>query len=171
FDAAGPLDLEITGLSYDSRHVRKGHLFAALPGVHHHGLEFLKTAEKAGAVAVLSDRKPESTKLTTIVVENPRLAFAAISNYFYGNPSTQLKLYGVTGTNGKTTSTFLLKSVLEQAGHSCGILGTVIYGGKGFKTASSLTTPESMDLQQMMAAMVSEGVTACAMEVSSHSLA
>src|SRR5262245_55064419 len=167
----GVSDKDITGLSYDSRKVKKGHLFFALPGVHHHGLEFLDFVEKAGAAAILTDKPPErATKLACIIAEDPRAAMAHISATYYGNPSEKLKLFGVTGTNGKTTSTFLLKSVLETAGIRTGLLGTVQYTGKSFDTPASLTTPESLDLQRMLASMVEDGCSACVMEVSSHSL-
>lgn len=170
YDAAGDIDHDLTGLSYDSRKTKKGHLFFALPGANHHGLEFLPQAEKSGAAAVLTDKRPEHTSLPCIIVENPRHAMALMSSLYYGHPSKKLKLFGITGTNGKTTSSFLMRSVLETAGISCGLLGTVLYSGKQFQLASTLTTPESLDLQEMLANMVKEGAGACVMEVSSHSL-
>lgn len=170
FEAGGSVDIEITGLSYNSRKTRKGHLFFALPGVHHHGMSFLAQAEKAGAVAVLSDRKPEKSSLPCIIVDQPRMAMGALGSAFYGHPSRTLKVFGITGTNGKTTSTFLLRSILEAAGMRCGLLGTVGYSGQEFRFPSTLTTPESLDLQEMLASMVKEGCNACVMEVSSHSL-
>ncbi len=169
YDASGHLDLEVTGLAYDSRKVLNGYLFVALPGLNYHGSSFVPQAEAAGAVAVLSDRSVDSS-LPQIMVTNPRLALAHLSNSYYKSPSNKLKLFGVTGTNGKTTSTFLLRSALEAAGMRCGLLGTVQYRGSSFETPASLTTPESLDLQQMLATMVSEGCQACVMEVSSHSL-
>lgn len=171
YEAGGTVDLDITGLSYDSRKTKKGHLFFALPGVHHHGLEFLAQAEKAGAAAVLSDRRAQRSSIPQIVVENPRLAMALLSSAYFGHPSRKLRLFGVTGTNGKTTSTFLLRSVLETAGIRTGLLGTVSYSGQQFQFPSKLTTPESLDLQELLADMAKEGSQACAMEVSSHSLA
>ena len=165
----GSIDLEITGIAYDSRKVSHGNLFVGLPGLHFHGLQFLPQAEQAGAVAVLSDRKPES-RLPCIVVSNARLALATISNTFYDYPSSKLKLFAVTGTNGKTTSTFLMRSVLEKAGNKTGIIGTILYGDQDFQTPASLTTPESLDLQNLLARMVAEHCTACAMEASSHSM-
>ncbi|HET6267699.1 MAG TPA: UDP-N-acetylmuramoyl-L-alanyl-D-glutamate--2,6-diaminopimelate ligase, partial [Acidobacteriota bacterium] len=165
----GSVDREITGIAYDSRKVGKGDLFVALPGLHFHGLQFLPQAEQAGAVAVLSDRKPD-TALPCIVVPNARFALATISNTFYDHPSLKLKLFAVTGTNGKTTSTFLMRSVLETAGNKTGIIGTILYGDQDFQTPASLTTPESMDLQKLLARMVQEHCSACAMEASSHSL-
>lgn len=169
FQTKGNLDFEITGLSYDSRKVEKGHLFAALPGVHFHGAQFIPNAEKAGAVAVLSDRAPE-TRLTSILVANPRLALAEMSNVFYDHPSNKLRLFGVTGTNGKTTSTFLMRSILEAASIRTGLLGTVQYASSAFSTPAQLTTPESVDLQSMLSQMWKDGSRACVMEASSHSL-
>jgi UDP-N-acetylmuramoyl-L-alanyl-D-glutamate--2,6-diaminopimelate ligase len=169
YEISGVPDLEITGFAYDSRKVKPGNLFAALPGLQHHGSEFQAQAEKNGAVAFLTDR-PLKTSLPTIIVQNPRLGLAALSNAFYQYPSTKLKLFGVTGTNGKTTITFLLHSILEAAGLRTGLLGTVVYSGKEFRSDAKLTTPESLDLQEMLAKMVAEKDQACVMEVSSHAL-
>ena len=169
FEAEGALDLEITGISCNSRTIGKGFLFAALPGQHFHGIRFLPDAARAGAVAVLTDQ-PVQTDLTQIRASAPRLALGHLSSAFYGNPSTQLRLFGVTGTNGKTTTTFLLQSILEHAGLRCGLLGTVVYGSGESVEMSTLTTPESVDLQRNLSTMVSKGCRACAMEVSSHSL-
>jgi UDP-N-acetylmuramoyl-L-alanyl-D-glutamate--2,6-diaminopimelate ligase len=169
YEITGESDLDITGFAYDSRKVKPGNLFAALPGLEHHGSEFQAQAEKNGAVALLSDR-PLKSSLPVICVENPRAALAAFSNAFFQYPSTKLKLFGVTGTNGKTTITYLLHSILEAAGLRTGLLGTVVYSGKEFRSDAGLTTPESLDLQEMLAKMVAEKDEACVMEVSSHSL-
>lgn len=169
YKSYGSLEIPIFGISYDSRKVQKGFLFVALPGLHFHGIQFLPEAVKAGASAVLSDQMAQ-TNLPFIVVPEPRAALAAISNHFFEYPSSKLNLFGVTGTNGKTTITFLLRSILEKAGIQCGILGTVQYSGRGFVTPSKLTTPESLDLQEMLHKMVLEKSGACVMEVSSHSL-
>jgi UDP-N-acetylmuramoyl-L-alanyl-D-glutamate--2,6-diaminopimelate ligase len=169
YDAYGNLNVEITGLAYDSRKIQPGNLFAALPGSNVHGSRFLKDAETAGAAAILTNIEIP-TELPRIYVDSPRFALAILSHEYYGKPSSQLRLFGVTGTNGKTTSTFLLRSVLEVAGLSTGLLGTVQYRGPRFLEQSRLTTPESLDLQQMLATMVKEGSGACVMEVSSHSL-
>jgi UDP-N-acetylmuramoyl-L-alanyl-D-glutamate--2,6-diaminopimelate ligase len=171
YKAYGSLDIPISGIAYDSRKMDAGYLFAALPGQHFHGLEFLPNALKAGAAAVLSDRTPQITlSIPSIVVSHPRMALAKVSNQFYGHPSYKLKLFGVTGTNGKTTTTFLLRSVLEKAGIRTGLLGTVQYSLKEFTAPSKLTTPESLDLQRMLRQMVIDSCGACVMEVSSHSL-
>jgi len=169
YDAYGNLDVEITGLAYDSRQIQPGNLFIALPGFNFHGAQFLKNAETAGAAAILTNIEVETT-LPRIYVDRPRYALAILSDQYYAHPSTQLKLFGVTGTNGKTTTTFLLRSALEAAGISAGLLGTVQYRGPQFLEASRLTTPESLDLQRMLAGMVNAGCGSCVMEVSSHAL-
>ena len=169
YDASGNVDIDISGLAYNSKEIQPGYLFAGLPGFNYHGAQFLSEAEAAGAAAVLTNMEVQ-TALTRIYVDSPRLALAILSDAFYGSPSQQLKLFGVTGTNGKTTSTFLLRSALEAAGFRCGLLGTVQYRGSQFLTQATLTTPESLDLQKMLAAMVAEKCGACVMEVSSHSL-
>jgi UDP-N-acetylmuramoyl-L-alanyl-D-glutamate--2,6-diaminopimelate ligase len=169
YDASGNIDIDISGLAYNSKEIHPGYLFAALPGFNYHGAQFLPDAEAAGAAAVVTNLEVQ-TALTRIYVDSPRLALAILSDAYYGSPSKQLKLFGVTGTNGKTTSTFLLRSALEAAGFRCGLLGTVQYRSSQFLSQATLTTPESLDLQKMLAAMVAEKCGACVMEVSSHSL-
>ena len=169
YDASGSVDIDISGLAYNSKEIQPGYLFAGLPGFNYHGAQFLPDAEAAGAAAVLTNLEVQ-TALTRIYVDSPRLALAILSDAYYGSPSQRLKLFGVTGTNGKTTSTFLLRSALEAAGFRCGLLGTVQYRGSQFLSQATLTTPESLDLQKMLAAMVAEKCGACVMEVSSHSL-
>ena len=169
YDVTGDVEVEISGLAYDSNKVQRGNLFAALPGMRFHGAEFIAEAEAAGAAAILTNRKANS-KLPQIVTDSSRFALAVLSDKFYGHPSQHLRLFGVTGTNGKTTTTFLLRSALEAAGLQCGLLGTVQYRGSQFLSQAALTTPESLDLQIMLASMVKECCRACVMEVSSHSL-
>jgi UDP-N-acetylmuramoyl-L-alanyl-D-glutamate--2,6-diaminopimelate ligase len=169
YDAIGNVDIDLSGLAYDSRKVRPGYLFFALPGTNFHGTEFLSEAEASGAVAIVTNVDIQSS-LPRIYVDSPRYALALMSSAYYGHPSRKLKLFGVTGTNGKTTSTFLLHSALEAAGFRCGLLGTVQYRSTSFQSCANLTTPESLDLQEMLARMASEGCAACVMEVSSHSL-
>jgi UDP-N-acetylmuramoyl-L-alanyl-D-glutamate--2,6-diaminopimelate ligase len=169
YELHGFRDVEVSGISYDSRQIQSGYLFAGLPGQHHHGIKFLAQAQERGASSVLTDRKIQ-TELPLIVAKDARLALASVSSFFFDQPSTKLKLIGVTGTNGKTTTTYLLQSIFEQASIRCGVLGTIRYSGKDFSSAASLTTPESVDLQKMLANMVREGCGACVMEVSSHSL-
>ena len=165
----GPADLDISGLSYDSRSVRRGHLFAALRGAKQDGLEFAKTAKRRGAVAVLSDRVP-TLEMPWIEAANPRAALADLSAAYFGNPAERLSLVGVTGTNGKTTTAFLIEAGLRSASKTTGLMGTVETRIAGRPRPSSLTTPESLDLQRLLREMVDEGVTHAVLEVSSHAL-
>ncbi len=165
----------VTGITHDSRLVRPGDLYAALPGGSHHGAMFCADAASAGAVAVLTDPAGRdlavSARLPVFVVGDPRSRLGAVASWIYGNPSGRLLLIGVTGTSGKTTTTYLLESGLRAAGHSTGLVGGVQNRIGGAAVASQLTTPEATDLQAFFAVMAEQGVTAAAMEVSSHALA
>jgi len=165
----GPADLEISGLSYDSRATARGHLFAALRGVKQDGLEFVKSAKRRGALAVLSDRTPP-LDLPWIEAANPRAALADLAAAWFGRPARRLSLAGVTGTNGKTTTAFLIDAALRRASKVTGLLGTVETRVAGRPKDASLTTPESLDLQRLLKEMVDEGVTHATLEVSSHAL-
>lgn len=165
----GGADPEITGISYDSRTVERGHLFAALRGEKVDGLEFVPGARRRGAAAVLSERTP-SVDIPWIEVSDARAALADLAAAFYGRPAEKLSLAGVTGTNGKTTTAFLIEAGLRDAGRVTGLLGTVETRVAGRPRPASLTTPECSDLQRLFAEMVSEGVTDAALEVSSHAL-
>ena len=161
---------EIEGIAYHSLHVKKGFLFAAIRGIEVDGHRFIGDAIERGAEVVLLEEEREYPGRTTVVVPNSRRALAKISAQFYGNPSSQVKLAGITGTNGKTTTAFLLESILREAGHSVGVLGTINYryGQRTFPAPN--TTPESLDLQRILREMVDSGVTHAIMEVSSHGL-
>ena len=165
----------VTGITHNSRLVRPGDLYAALPGSSHHGAAFCADAASAGAVAVLTDPAGRdlavSAGLPVFVVGDPRSRLGAVASWIYGNPSGRLLLIGVTGTSGKTTTTYLLESGLRAAGHSTGLVGGVQNRIGGAAVASQLTTPEATDLQAFFAVMAERGVTAAAMEVSSHALA
>jgi UDP-N-acetylmuramoyl-L-alanyl-D-glutamate--2,6-diaminopimelate ligase len=165
----GPADLEISGLSYDSRAVGRGHLFAALRGGKQDGLEFVKSAKRRGAVAVLSDRNP-ILSIPWIETTNPRAGLADLAAAYFHRPADRLSLTGVTGTNGKTTTAFLIDAALRKAAKSTGLLGTVETRIAGRPKDASLTTPESLDLQRLLREMVDEGVTHATLEVSSHAL-
>ncbi len=169
----GPL--MVSGVTHDSRRVEPGDLYAALPGGHHHGAQFCPDAARAGAVAVLTDPagRPlaQQCGLPVFVVADPRARLGEVADWVYRHPSGKLLLIGVTGTSGKTTTSYLLESGLRRAGHLTGLAGGVETRVGDITTASRLTTPEATDLQALFAVMGSRGVTAAAMEVSSHALA
>ena len=165
----------VTGVTHDSRRVQPGDLYAALPGSQHHGAQFCQDAASAGAVAVLTDPTGRElarlSGLPVFVVSDPRARLGEVASWVYRHPSARLLLIGVTGTSGKTTTTYLLDSGLRRAGHLTGLIGGVETRIGGVAEASKLTTPEATDLQALFATMAERGVTAAAMEVSSHALA
>jgi UDP-N-acetylmuramoyl-L-alanyl-D-glutamate--2,6-diaminopimelate ligase len=164
----------ISGITLDSRAVQPGDLYVALPGSRVHGAAFCAEAVAAGAVAVLTDADGRplavSSGVPVFVVADPRARLGEVAGWVYRDPSRGLRLIGVTGTSGKTTSTYLLESGLRAAGHATGLIGGVETRIGAERLPSTLTTPEAPDLQALLAVMVERGVTAAAMEVSSHSL-
>ncbi|HSQ78289.1 MAG TPA: UDP-N-acetylmuramoyl-L-alanyl-D-glutamate--2,6-diaminopimelate ligase [Nitrospirota bacterium] len=167
------LDREVLDIAYDSRKVRPGSLFVAVRGFHSDGHLFILQAVKQGAVAVVTERHnctAVATGTPQIVVEDSRRALALLATTFYGHPSQKLALIGITGTNGKTTTAYLVKAIIEAAGGAAGLIGTIDYrvGDKVYPAPN--TTPESLDLQRLLAEMVGLGATHCVMEVSSHAL-
>jgi UDP-N-acetylmuramoyl-L-alanyl-D-glutamate--2,6-diaminopimelate ligase len=165
----------VSGVTHDSRRVQPGDLYVALSGSQHHGAKFCAEAASAGATAILTDPAGKElairSGLPVFVVGDPRARLGAVSSWIYGNPSGKLMLIGVTGTSGKTTTTYLLESGLRAAGHLTGLIGGVQTRVGEDVIDSGLTTPEATDLQALLAAMVERGVTAAPMEVSSHALA
>jgi UDP-N-acetylmuramoyl-L-alanyl-D-glutamate--2,6-diaminopimelate ligase len=163
----------VTGCTHDSREVRPGDLYAALPGAHAHGAAFADQARDAGAVAVLTDPEgaQQVTDLPLLVAPAPRSVLGAVASWVHGDPSGELTVLGVTGTNGKTTTAFLLEAGLQGAGRTTGLIGTVLTRVAGEEVPSRHTTPEATDLHALFAVMRERGVTAVAMEVSSHALA
>ncbi len=167
-------DLVVRGITVDSRKVLPGDLFAALPGAEVHGAHFVQQARAAGAVAVLTD--PAGAAVIgdhappLLIVDDPRSLVGIAAAEIYGHPSADLLLFGVTGTNGKTTTTWLLESGLRSAGHVTGVIGTVGTQIAGEPVASVRTTPEAAELHALLAVMRERGVTAVAVEVSSHAL-
>ncbi|MGD0602118.1 MAG: UDP-N-acetylmuramoyl-L-alanyl-D-glutamate--2,6-diaminopimelate ligase [Streptosporangiaceae bacterium] len=164
----------VSGVTLDSRAVQPGDLYAALPGASSHGAAHCDQAVAAGAVAVLTDpdgrAKAAASGVPVFVLADPRAKLGEIACWVYGDPSSRLGLIGVTGTSGKTTSTYLLEAGLRAAGHQTGLIGGVEIRIGTERLTSSLTTPEAPDLQALFAVMVERGVTAAAMEVSSHAL-
>ena len=165
----GNPDTSVQGIAYDSRQVVKNFIFVAIKGQHLDGARFVPDAVKKGASAVLVE-EAVSTHATQIIVPDVREAMARLSAAFYGEPSKHMTLIGVTGTNGKTTITYLTESILKNAGFHAGVVGTVNYRYKGKIFDAPHTTPESPDLQKIFKEMLDDGVTHCVMEVSSHAL-
>jgi UDP-N-acetylmuramoyl-L-alanyl-D-glutamate--2,6-diaminopimelate ligase len=168
---SGPVDREISSVAYDSRRVKKDGLFVALRGEQTDGAAFVEQAISLGAVAVVGSEAGPDSRATRVAVENPRTALADIAAAYFQHPANHLKMTGVTGTNGKTTVTFLLKHILEKAGMRCGLLGTVRYEVGGRHLPAARTTPESLDVQDLLFQIRSAGCNAAVMEVSSHALA
>jgi UDP-N-acetylmuramoyl-L-alanyl-D-glutamate--2,6-diaminopimelate ligase len=167
----GSLDREVMGLTYDSRRVTPGMVFVAIPGQTTDGHEYIGSAIDRGASAVICERtRMVPPRATRIQVPDVREAMAFAARAYYQHPSTKLKVIGVTGTNGKTTVAFMIKTILEAAGLTSGLLGTVRYEIGDRVIPAARTTPESIEVQQMMAQMLKAGCEACVMEVSSHAL-
>ena len=166
----GDLNKEISDIAYHSLRVGPGTLFVAIRGNVADGNKYINEALDKGARAVVSEMDIE-TPVPRIVVKDSRSALARLSSRFFGEPSSKMKLIGVTGTNGKTTITYLLESIFKEAGLSPAVVGTVEHRFMGQRIKSANTTPESYDLQKLFREMASGGVNACAMEVSSHALA
>ncbi len=164
-------DLEIKGISYNSRAVRKGDVFFCIPGERTDGHYFAREALSKGAIGLVVEKWIEEANTPfQILVENSREALARASAFFYGEPSKDFLLIGVTGTNGKTTTTYLLESIFKSGGKKSGLIGTVEYRIGDKVILPEKTTPESSDLQKIFLQMKEEGVEAVAMEVSSHSI-
>jgi len=167
----GDINENITNIAYDSRKVRNGTLFVCIEGFKVDGHQYIAAAVENGVKALLVQKKvsvPEG--ITVIRVADTRLALAHVSNAFFENPSEKFKLYGVTGTKGKTTTTFMIKSILERKGQKVGLIGTVANYIGNETIPTERTTPESYDLQALFGDMVEKNVDSVVMEVSSHAL-
>ena len=175
--AKGNVDLEINGIEKNSKEVKEGYMFIAIKGFSVDGHKFIAGAIENGATAVMVEEGCDLKSLnipenvTILMVPDTRKALAICSSNFYGNPSAQLKLIGVTGTKGKTTTTFMIKEILENAGHKVGLIGTIAtYINGKMISENARTTPESLELQRTFAEMAQKGVEYVVMEVSSQSL-
>lgn len=168
----GSSEIDISGISIDSNKIEKGYLFVALRGENTDGHKYLGPAINNGAAAVLVERTPEIIPEGAAVIEVPdtREALSGVSANFYGHPTNELKLVGITGTNGKTTVTYMLESIWDTEGLCSSVLGTIDYRFGGKSRESLMTTPEAHDLMRMFREMRDEGVEISAMEVSSHAL-
>jgi len=173
----GAPDTAVSGLGYDSRRLQPGELFFAVRGFQHDGAAFVPEALAQGAVAVVSESPPGSPPQAAawVQVANIRRAMALAAATYYGDPSRRIQLFGITGTNGKTTVAFLLHSILEAAAWRPALFGTIEYrlgfGEQERRLSSPHTTPESVDLQRMLAEAAAQGARSAVMEVSSHALA
>ena len=167
------LSLQFTGITSTSTSVEVGDLFVALPGANKHGATYIDDVLASGAVGVITDSKGGKivgTKLPTIVIGDPRRALGDICSWFYGSPSGSLKIAGITGTNGKTTTTTILNQILGFAGKTTGLIGTNGIEIGPEKTQANFTTPEASELQSLFAVMQERHISHVAMEVSSHAL-
>jgi UDP-N-acetylmuramoyl-L-alanyl-D-glutamate--2,6-diaminopimelate ligase len=162
--------LEITGVSCDSRNVKAGDLFAALPGTKVDGSVYARQAAERGAAAILCEKSDPLTNLPQLVCKDARMGLAQAARAFYGYPDRRMKIGAVTGTNGKSTSAYLVRHLLKHAGKKCGMLGTIEYDVGCEVIEAPLTTPESLDLYRYLRQMADAGCHAAFMETSSHSL-
>lgn len=170
-EAGGPQDVDVSGIAYDSRKVEDGFLFVAVEGFRTDGHLYLEDAARRGAVAVVIQKQVQvPAGLAWVRVPDTRLALALMAARYYGNPSARLKMIGVTGTNGKTTTTHLIREIYREAGYRVGLIGTIhnFIGDRSLPVQH--TTPESLELQSLLAQMEAAGVQVVSMEVSSHAL-
>ena len=173
----GDTSIDIKNIDSNSKKITPDSLFIAIKGFDFDGHKFVEEAIANGATAVMLDMSADlkgikiPASVTIIITDDTRKALAICSATFYGNPARKLRLIGVTGTKGKTTTTYMIKSILEAAGHKVGLIGTIEnYSGEDSLGKATRTTPESLELQRLFAQMVKEKVEYVVMEVSSQSL-
>ena len=167
---AGELNIDISGIAFDSRQVGKNYIFVAIQGCKRNGDDFQKQAIETGAVAIVTEKPPTSSSATSIQVEDARIALAKLAAAFYDFPANKLHLIGITGTNGKTTTAYLIRSIFEAAGRPTGLLGTIEYIMGNDRLPSKLTTPESLHLNEYLSTMVESGQKHAVIEASSHGI-
>ncbi len=171
--SSGPLDMEVTALSADSRKLDEGSVFAAIRGTQIDGHDFIQQALEGGAKAVLSETAPPedlSNEVAWLHVPNSRSALAEIANVFYNEPSQSLRLAGITGTNGKTTTAFLVHHIMKAEWHRAGLLGTIVVDDGESQKVAQHTTPGSIELNDILAKFVGNACRGGVMEVSSHGI-
>ncbi|MBM4054312.1 MAG: UDP-N-acetylmuramoyl-L-alanyl-D-glutamate--2,6-diaminopimelate ligase [Planctomycetes bacterium] len=162
---------EVSGLTHDSRKVKKGYLFVAIKGHKSDGHDFVSMAREKGAIAVVAEKATDCVAdIPQIIVSNTRRALSLLSEHFYDYPSSKMTIVGITGTNGKTTTSFLTKSVIEASGNKSGLIGTIHYQIGSRIIPANETTPESVDIQFYLSDMLNNNVKYAAVEVSSHAL-
>ncbi len=167
----GNIDVRVSGIAFNSGEVKPGDVFVCIKGFKTDGHDFACDALERGAVAIIAEKEIEGSAATTVIVENTRFALSVVAAAFYDHPYKKFRLIGVTGTNGKTTTTYLVKSILESKGQKVGLIGTNQNMIGDEVIPSHHTTPDSLELMQLFSRMVEEGVDSVVMEVSSHSLA
>ena len=169
----GDTEVEITGVNIDSRKIREGHLFIAIPGTQTDGHKFIPKAIELGAAAILCENIPDNQEpdVTYIAVKSTEDSVGKVATQFFGDPSSKLKLVGVTGTNGKTTIATLLYNMFRKFGHKCGLLSTVCNYIEGEAIPADHTTPDPIELNHLLAQMVEAGCEYAFMECSSHAIA
>ena len=165
-----PVDPEITGVCDDSRRVRPGDLFIARPGVSVDGAKFVRDAVARGAAAVVTQSPVEGVTAPQVIVPDAAAATSRIAEAFFGRPSRVLKVLGVTGTNGKTTTAYLIRHILSTLNHACGMIGTVEIDDGRSRVEADMTTPGAIRVSELLATMRDNGCRACAIEASSHAL-
>src|SRR5690606_204170 len=172
-------DFEVKGLTYDSRKVQEGFVFFAIIGYEDDGNRYIEDALAKGAGAIITERIEGNEYTAGLVNGNSRRLYEAqdirktmaeMSRIFYRDPASEIKVVGITGTNGKTTCTYLMKAVMDKAGYKTGLIGTISYMSGGEKKGSTLTTPDSIEIFGMLREMVDNGMEFCVMEVSSIAL-
>lgn len=166
----GPQDVVVSGVAYRSDQVREGDAFFCIQGLDHDGHRFASDAVNRGAAALVVQHELADCDAPQFLVSDSRVALALAAGEFYGNPSRSMDLVGITGTNGKTTTTYILDAIMREAGRRTGIIGTVETRIGDERLSASRTTPESSDLEALLARMRDDGVTATALEVSSHAI-
>ena len=162
--------VEIRGLAHDSREVGKGDLFFCIKGLTADGHKYAARALEAGAAAIVAERPVDTGSRPLVLVEDSREALAVLAAAFYGHPSRAMRIAGITGTNGKTTASYMLVAILEKSGLKAGVLGTLGYSCAGFKQSGVHTTPEAPTFQGLLRSMADRGVSCVAAEISSHAL-
>lgn len=169
---SGSMNVEVTGICFDSRKVEPGFLFIAIKGTQSDGHAFIDKAVSSGAKAIVAEKLPEviSDQVTYVTVKESAKALGIIAGNYYGNPSTKLKLIGVTGTNGKTTIATLLYKLFTALGHRCGMLSTVVNKIVDKEIPATHTTPDPIKINELLVQMLDEKCTHCFMEVSSHAV-